>query len=35
MNNLVNYFGLNKIENELCEFNQILGKKILNNLNVN
>jgi hypothetical protein len=27
MNNLVNYFGLNIIENELCEFKQILGKK--------
>ncbi len=31
MNNLANYFELNIVRNELREFDQILGKKILNN----
>jgi hypothetical protein len=32
MNNLINYFELDIVENELCEFDEILRKKISNNL---
>ncbi len=32
MNHLVNYFGLGIIEDELCELDQMLGKKISNNV---
>jgi hypothetical protein len=32
MNNLINYFELDIVENELCELDEILGKKISNNL---
>jgi hypothetical protein len=32
MNNLINYFELDIVENELCELDKILGKNISNNL---
>ncbi len=32
INNLVNYFGLGVIEDELCELDYMLGKKISNNV---
>jgi hypothetical protein len=32
INHLLNYLGLDIFKSELCELDQILGKKILNNL---